>query len=412
MPSPSSPAHTGKASGAAALLPAASIQSPPSLPPKPTFTESITPSSQNTLNQAGGTASRDSRLDIYPLAVSTNPPGASSNGEVRAPSLALTDIDDMPAYLSISSGSPVEGGSFTPRGLPPMRKTISMTLCGERVHYDLSTLEDDPATIIRLLKMSASDRDNWMIIASSYRRAGKLHAAILVVSKMLDVMKVNGILEEDLRPAFLMLASCYTELRRRTVAFHGKETDESRVQHERARSWLQKVHGHTGLGSNPTDTIASTITPASPAFSRALASRPMAGKLVKREMQLLRDQQISHLTQLAEIIAGKRKADDSIMQQERSRRRRLEQEKQELEKQLAMAQEREQRALEQVHDEMVARLTAEERAQEEEQKRIQAQNGVSPLLEALSAVLSRAASGGDVAQLTAGILQAIPPTWD
>jgi hypothetical protein len=94
--------------------------------------------------------------------------------------------DDLPAYLSTSPSGSAESTTGFPEGLPPLKTTITMSLCGERIQYDLSALEDDPSTIIRLLKTTGSDRDNWMVVAGSYRRAGLIFAAILVVSTMLN----------------------------------------------------------------------------------------------------------------------------------------------------------------------------------------------------------------------------------
>jgi hypothetical protein len=209
--------------------------------------------------------------------------------------------------------------------------------------------------------------------------------------------------EGDLRPAFLMLASCYTELRRRTVAIHGRDTDESRAHGERARSWLQKVHGSQDPDLNSSDpepympaTASSTLSrgPASASIPRAIATGGTLSGL-PRDMQLLQDRYTSQLTQLAEVIAGKRKADDD-MAHERSQRRRLEREKMELEHHLALAQQREQTVQQQLHHEKTSRVAAEQRAAEEEKKRLAAAKALVPVLEAVSQTFARAASGEDL----------------
>ena len=74
----------------------------------------------------------------------------------------------------------ISGPSFT------LETRLIMKLCGEYISYDLDSLENNPAVIIKLLQASASERDKWMTVACHYRRNDNLGAAIEVVTSMLD----------------------------------------------------------------------------------------------------------------------------------------------------------------------------------------------------------------------------------
>jgi len=76
--------------------------------------------------------------------------------------------------------------STIPPGLPPIQTLLSMSLCGRPINFDLQTLDDDPRSIIELLSASSSDRDKWMIVGAYYRRKGNTHAALTVVTTMVQ----------------------------------------------------------------------------------------------------------------------------------------------------------------------------------------------------------------------------------
>jgi hypothetical protein len=61
-----------------------------------------------------------------------------------------------------------------------------MRLCGENITLDLPSLAGNPATVIELLKVTLSERGNWLIVAAYYRRTGNPAAAVLVVTAMLE----------------------------------------------------------------------------------------------------------------------------------------------------------------------------------------------------------------------------------
>jgi len=76
--------------------------------------------------------------------------------------------------------------STIPPGLPPIQTLLSMSLCGQPINFDLQTLDDDPRSIIELLSATSSDRDKWMIVGAYYRRKGNTHAALTVVTTMVQ----------------------------------------------------------------------------------------------------------------------------------------------------------------------------------------------------------------------------------
>lgn len=67
-----------------------------------------------------------------------------------------------------------------------MESRLVMKLCEEIISYDLESLEKDPKAIIELLKVTASERDKWIVVACHYRRKGDVEAAISVVTCMVE----------------------------------------------------------------------------------------------------------------------------------------------------------------------------------------------------------------------------------
>ncbi|KAH9176446.1 hypothetical protein EDB89DRAFT_2065780 [Lactarius sanguifluus] len=121
-----------------------------------------------------------------------------------------------------------------------------MTLCGQRITFDLEGLDVNPRPIIELLRATSSDRDKWMIVGAFYRRKGNTHAA-LIRSRHHGKSDL-GLKACELRPAFLMLSSCHTELWKRTSAQDGSETEASVTHLDKSRRWLQLVHARYNEG--------------------------------------------------------------------------------------------------------------------------------------------------------------------
>ncbi|KAH9061389.1 hypothetical protein EDB87DRAFT_422048 [Lactarius vividus] len=82
-----------------------------------------------------------------------------------------------------------------------------------------------------------------MVVGAFYRRKGNTHAALTVVATMVKVLSGLGLKTCGLRPAFLMLSSCHTELWRRTHARDGSVTEASVAHLDKSRRWLQLVYG-------------------------------------------------------------------------------------------------------------------------------------------------------------------------
>src|SRR6267154_4068099 len=72
----------------------------------------------------------------------------------------------------------------------------------------------------------------------------------------------HGMSEPDLKPAFVMLSSCETELCKRARTSSGGNTEASRAHLQKSCHWLQKVHGTDQLNAEPNQTNHSTLTPA------------------------------------------------------------------------------------------------------------------------------------------------------
>jgi hypothetical protein len=83
-----------------------------------------------------------------------------------------------------SPAHPHQLDSIIPPGLPPIQTLLDMTLCGQRITFDLEGLDVDPRSIMELLRTTSSDRDKWMIVGAFYRRKGNTHAALTVVATM------------------------------------------------------------------------------------------------------------------------------------------------------------------------------------------------------------------------------------
>ncbi len=71
-------------------------------------------------------------------------------------------------------------------GLSTDNTTITLQLCGESFSYTLKSLSPDPLEIIQLLKLTTSERGNWILVGAYYRRSGNTNAAVKVMTAMLE----------------------------------------------------------------------------------------------------------------------------------------------------------------------------------------------------------------------------------
>jgi hypothetical protein len=195
-----------------------------------------------------------------------------------------------------------------------------MFLCGERISYDIDALESDPATIIDLLRITSSEKGNWMHVACHYRRKGLPDASVAVIMAMLEGARFSFCLlcfpfppllhvervdrtnpsrsatnqaGVNLNPAYLMLSGCEADLARKT-------TDQATASHHRdqALKWLRKVYGENVPASASAPTLDATqpssagdpsVLAAKSAALPHLASNTAKQQDVRQELLPLRD---------------------------------------------------------------------------------------------------------------------------
>lgn len=306
-----------------------------------------------------------------------------------------------PATLTLTSGP-----SFT------LQTVLVMSLSNENITYDLDTLESDPKGIISLLKLTASERDKWMMVACHYRKNGQFEAAIQVVHAMVEglfrfasrslfivfllkgfgfgiitVIKEYGLSEGEIKPAFLMLSSCESALSKRTRTVSGQKTAVSEAHFRRSHAWLHKVYGVKD-SEEPQNTNALGLELSSEAAASSSAKIPLAPSSpavptspshlnkLQRELQILRARDIEITDKLNNVSAAKRQLQRDV-EAERCVRRRLERRLDEVEQEVVGAQKMEGYALDQVKREVEARRRAEERAEIERERRMDAELDLS-----------------------------------
>jgi hypothetical protein len=71
---------------------------------------------------------------------------------------------------------------------PSFSLNTPLSLCfhGEMITYDLKALDSDTRPIIELLKITDSERGNWMTVGAYYRRSGNARAAMTVIQTMIE----------------------------------------------------------------------------------------------------------------------------------------------------------------------------------------------------------------------------------
>jgi hypothetical protein len=262
-----------------------------------------------------------------------------------------------------------------------------------------------------------------------------------MLTPMFTVMIEHGMSEADLKPAFLMLSSCETELSKRARTPSGENTETSLGHAQKSYHWLQKVYGanlskagsnqtnHSGLtlaarlgpiekpsnarapsqiysatSSEPADKIIIDLsddileTPMTPTHALTAApTSPSRLRMLERELQSLRDRETAITTQLHNARSAKRKFEDEFTA-ERTLRRKLEHKLDDLEGQLGISKKMEKFALDQMKREVDARRRAEEVAECERNKRREVETamkarGTKPLFEDLANMFQRAAKG-------------------
>jgi len=215
------------------------------------------------------------------------------------------------------------------------------------------------------------------------------------------VLSDLGLKACELRPAFLMLSSCHTELWRRTCAQDGSETEVSVAHLDKSRRWLQLVYGRltTELGSedspdtlvNGTSRHSHDVPPEYEDITPENTQRADNG----RDLRVLRDPQVLYTEDLANTRYAKRRLEDEAGF-ERATRRRLERTLHDLEAKVVEAQKRVDDAHASARAEANTRRRCEQAISEERAKRRTMEEclkrqgqSARPLLDGLAALFFR-----------------------
>jgi hypothetical protein len=226
------------------------------------------------------------------------------------------------------------------------------------------------------------------------------------------VLTQHGVREDDLKPAFLMLSGCETDLWKLT---RSSDTAGVALQHyENAKKWLQKVYGDASSAPQSSNNVNLesahrnrhfNAPPSGPRSHRPPAvplapDRPLdpALQTLRREIQSLRDQLARQDALLKQTHADKCKAEEELAR-EHSLRRKLERKLDEAEDAVHLARRMEGYAVDEMKREVEQRKRAEERVQAERERRRAAEKSVEtmaikPLFESLAGMFQKAAQEG------------------
>lgn len=408
-------------------------------------------SSQNIPSLSGlqrSPVAKKRKLHTGNIAYSYHNPQVSATAPLLLPSITVTNfrekVTSTPSQILATPEQPISvpKPTSTPLVVTSLESTpssmnfpltfstrIAMTLCGEAISYDLEMLESDPRVIIELLKVTKSERGSWMIVGAHYRRTGNLKAAIIVMKDFLQgeiygvqrliacgsyltvEMKTRKFSADKLKPAFLLLSGCETDLAKQAKA----DNRDASSHYNNAKYWLQKVYGATSpvpplKPSNaanssdcnfklPRDRSANLDSLKHQLNTSPVHSTPKLvshNRILEREVDALRDKQKDQAYLLADMRFSNRKLEDDLTY-EHNMRRKLQRQLAEAEKERDSAIRLEAFALEQVKREVKARREAEEKANTEREMRLQVE-GLSQakasqnLIENLAKILREASS--------------------
>ncbi|KAJ7178406.1 hypothetical protein C8R43DRAFT_457212 [Mycena crocata] len=317
----------------------------------------------------------------------SHPPGLQTDGRKRAISGPVISPPSLPLPHSFAATLPLPANSSSAANpLSCMESRILMRLCGENITLDLRSLAGDPATVIELLKVTASERGNWLIVSAYYRRTGNPGGAKAVVTAMLEALTQFNIPENDLKPAFLLLSGCEIDLGK--IARSKAEPEKVAEHYSNAQKWLHKVYGACPpslVSELPTVEDSKRSPPRAPASLRSridATSAPSAPRshppspnhrMLEREIQSLRDRHTHNNNIISDMRLSKRKLEDTV-EMERDVRRRLQRELDQVVKERDKARRMETITLDQMKREVDSRRRAEDRADEERELRKRAES--------------------------------------
>ncbi|KAL0956469.1 hypothetical protein HGRIS_002615 [Hohenbuehelia grisea] len=344
----------------------------------------------------------------------------------------------FPTPTSLPSSTPSLGASLR-LGVPvrdpqPLAYTLDSKLSfvfqGDAFNWDLDSGVDDPRVVIELLERTSSPVGNWMTCAASFRRKANPQAAHDIVNAMVDFMSRLRVPQMDLKPAFLMLSGCETDLARLAKA-NGEGAGVISLHYERSKEYLQKVYGLNVPQTTelpPSNALRlhfpSCQDPAAPlSSSTEYNKQPLGPDQVS--LQLGRDSLASqHDTSTAHAAhsshqpplspdaqfrsnaasrSSKRRLEDDY-EYERGQRRKLERQLENMTHERDCARRAEDQALLKIRREVQARRKAEdEAAQEREMRKDSEKRAAVPVFENLAHIFQLAAQG-DKGALMAGAL--------
>jgi len=203
-------------------------------------------------------------------------------------------------------------------------------------------------------------------------------------------MTEHGISEDDLKPAFLFLSGCETDLARQARA--AQSTADTDEHYKNARMWLQKVYGSGKSPAASRVVDVKNIAPSLPHQPKAITQVLVRGtdvktgdnphpttagvhvqqRILEREIVSLRDRQHQQFKLLSETRVAKRKLEDDF-DCERKLRYRLQRRLDDMRTELEMARKMESYALDQVKREVEVRRKAEDIARMEKNQRLELQ---------------------------------------
>ncbi|KAF8622730.1 hypothetical protein AX15_006821 [Amanita polypyramis BW_CC] len=235
LANPPAPKHVmQRANVMAVALPLSSAKSSAKRPTREPAAKAVDPSSNTTSPKPV-----IQRFAEVSTPTSSNSPVCNdlcfANEECTKTSANPIQLSGAPCYLARSSVVAVPA-TFC------MATKVELRVAGEQFIYDLNKLEDDPKSIIELLKLASVERAHWMVVGAFYRRRGKTRAAIKVMTELLKVLKGQSVDEEKMKPIYLMLSGCEADLAKARKS-QDPSSGVASTHYLNSQTWLQKVYG-------------------------------------------------------------------------------------------------------------------------------------------------------------------------
>ncbi|KAF9012440.1 hypothetical protein BDQ17DRAFT_1343895 [Cyathus striatus] len=269
---------------------------------------------------------------------SLHSPADQNRDQHQTPTAKLASTTRGPSSLSLVPIDKVPTLPYT------IETRITMNLMGQAIVCDLQEMKTDPRGLIELLKVTSSERGVWMTVGAYYRRVGNPLAAISVMNGLLELMSANNICGESQKSVYLLLAGCEADLARDAKS-QQRDTSVVSKHEQNAQNWLHKDKKENALTSVPNlRDLASLKQPEIEDPKKALSkeiNEPINKQIsrirvLEREVQCLRDRLASQSKKMADIRTEKHKLEEDC-DYERSLRRQLQKNVEEMKKQCELA---------------------------------------------------------------------------